>query len=98
MYVSVRRYNITDTESVEEISRRVKEGAVPLISQTPGFIAYYLADGGERVVVSISLFDDQAGAEASNRIAADWVKENLAPVVVGRPQVTAGQVTVHKTK
>jgi hypothetical protein len=98
MYVSVRRYNITDGQSVEEITRRVKEGFVPIISQTPGFIAYYVVDAGEGAVASISVFGDQAGAEESNRRAADWVKANMAQVVSGAPQITAGTVTLHKTK
>lgn len=98
MYTSIRRYTITAAETVEEITRRVKEGFVPIIRQTPGFVAYYLVDAGDGVVATISMFDDQAGAEESNRRAADWVKQNLAHVASGAPQVTAGQVTLHKTK
>ena len=98
MYTSIRRYNITNGESVASISQRVSEGFVPIISQTPGFIAYSLVDAGEGVVATISIFDDQAGAEESNRRAADWVKQNMAQAISGAPQVTAGQVTVHKTK
>ncbi|MCC6167331.1 MAG: hypothetical protein IT329_08900 [Caldilineaceae bacterium] len=98
MYTSIRRYTITAAETVEEITRRVKEGFVPIIRQTPGFVAYYLVDAGDGVVATISMFDDQAGAEESNRRAADWVKQNLAHVASDAPQVTAGQVTLHKTK
>jgi hypothetical protein len=98
MYASIRRYNITNAETVEEITRRVKEGFVPIISQTPGFIAYTIVDAGEGVVASITVFGDQAGAEESNRRAAEWVKQNMAQVVSGPPQITAGQVTLHKTK
>jgi hypothetical protein len=98
MYASIRRYNITGAESVEEVTRRVKEGFVPIISQTPGFVAYSLVDAGDGVVASISMFDDEAGAEESNRRAAEWVKQNLAHAVSGAPQVTAGMVTLHKTK
>ena len=98
MYTSIRRYNITGAETVEEITRHVNEGFVPIISQTPGFVAYYLVDAGDNVVATISVFDEQSGAEESNRRAADWVQQNLAHNVSGAPQVTAGQVALHKTK
>ncbi len=36
MYVSIRRYKTT---SVEELTRRVQEGFVPIVRQAPGYIA-----------------------------------------------------------
>jgi hypothetical protein len=98
MYTSIRRYNISDTGAIEEITRLVREGFVPIVSQTPGFVAYNLVDAGGGVVVSISTFDEQTGAEESNRRAANWVRENLAQFVTDSPQITAGQVLVHQTK
>ncbi len=95
MYVSVRRYEM-DAETVDELMRRVEEGFVPIISNAPGFIAYYALDAGEGVVASISIFTDQAGAEESTRLAADYVKENLAALLQFLPEITAGEVKVHK--
>ena len=95
MYASVRRYKM-EPGSVEELMRRVEEGFVPIISKGPGFVAYYVLDAGDGVVASISVFEDQAGAEESNRMAADWVKENLASLLPNPPEVTAGEVMVHK--
>jgi hypothetical protein len=74
----------------------VNEGFVPLISQVPGFLAYYWVDAGGSVMVSTSIFEDQAGAEESNRRAADYVRENLAVLLPNPPQITAGEVVVHK--
>ena len=95
MYVSVRRYEM-DAEKVDELMRRVEEGFVPIISNAPGFIAYYALDAGEGVVASISIFTDQAGAEESDRMAVDYVKENLAALLQFLPEITAGEVKVHK--
>ncbi len=95
MYVSVRHYEM-DAETVDELMRRVEEGFVPIISNAPGFIAYYVLDAGEGVVASISIFTDQAGAEESNRMAADYVKQNLATLLQSLPEITAGEVKVHK--
>ncbi len=95
MYASIRRYNM-DPGSVDELMRRVNEGFVPIISQGAGFKAYYAIDAGDGVVASISVFETQAGAEESNRMAASWVKENLASLLPTPPEITAGEVGVHQ--
>ena len=51
---------------------------------------------GEGVVASISIFTDQAGAEESNRLAADYVRANLAALLQFLPEITTGEVKVHK--
>ena len=45
-------------------------------------------------MTTISVFDDQAGAEASTGAAADYVRENLADVAPGPPEVTTGEVVL----
>jgi hypothetical protein len=96
MHATTRRYEgVTDPV---EAGRRVSEGFVPLISKMPGFVAYYWADAGGGVMVSTSVFQDRAGVEASNRQAADWVRENMAPLLPNPPQITAGEVVAHTAK
>ncbi|MFG2820943.1 hypothetical protein ACGFX4_16130 [Kitasatospora sp. NPDC048365] len=90
MYAAVRRYDgVTDPT---EAARRVNDGFVPLLRQVPGFVAYYWVDAGDGVMVSTSVFEDQAGAEESIRRAADFVRDNLTSLLPNPPQVTAGQV------
>ncbi|MET9339198.1 hypothetical protein [Nonomuraea sp. NPDC003804] len=90
MYATVRRYEgVTDPA---EAGRRVSEEFVSLISQVPGFVAYYWVDAGDGVMLSTSVFEDRAGAEESTRRAADYVRENLASLLPNAPQVTAGEV------
>ena len=98
MYASVRRYDGVDPGSVDEIVRLVEEegGFASIISKAPGFTAYYVVDAGGGAVASISVFEDQSGAEESNRMAAGWVKENLTSLLPNPPQITAGEVRVHK--
>ena len=95
MYVSIRRYR-TSPNAATELAHRVNQGFLPIISKTPGFVAYYIVDSGKDVVASVSIFEDEAGAEKSNQMAEDWVKENAASLVSGSPEITAGAVTVHK--
>lgn len=42
--------------------------------------------------------DTQAEAENSNKLAAGWVKENLASFVAEPPMIMSDMVGVHKTK
>src|SRR4051812_21590280 len=70
MYATMRRYEgVTDPA---ETGSRVDQGFVPLIREIPGFHAYYWVDAGDGNMASFSVFDDQAGAEASTDRAAGW--------------------------
>ena len=91
MYAAIRTYKVSDAA---EVSRRVEEGFVPLVRDGDGFVAYGLVDGGDGTIATVSVFEDQAGAEASTEKAADWVRDNLAELVEGAPQVVSGEVTV----
>ena len=53
-----------------------------------GLRAYYLI-GTDDGAVSISVYDDQSGAEESNRQEADWVRDNLSDLSVAPPQISA---------
>ncbi len=95
MYATVRRYDGVSDPS--EAGRRVAEGFVPIISEVPGFVAYYWIDAGDGVMLSTSVYETQDGAEQSNSKAAEWVKQNLASLLPNPPQITAGEVVAHRT-
>jgi len=94
MYASVRRYE--GVTNPTEAGRRVADAFVPLISQLPGFVAYYWVDAGGGVMISTSVYQDRASEEESNKRAADWVRQNAATLFPNPPQVTAGEVVAHK--
>jgi hypothetical protein len=50
-------------------------------------------DPGEGMLMTVSLFAERAGAEESNRLAADWVARHL-PALVSLEETTIGDVTV----
>ncbi len=91
MYMSVRRYTTSGPTAV--IVRIVTEGFVPIIRDAPGFIAFYVVDGDNGSLASVSIFADQSGAEASNRLAAGYIAENLASRLTLQ-DVVAGSVVV----
>jgi hypothetical protein len=91
MYASIRTYagnpGLADTLAEHEDDIRQVIGGIN------GFKAYYLVKGGD-ATSSVSVFEDQAGAEESNRAAAAWLAENLPDLGVAAPQVTAGEVRI----
>ena len=96
MYVAVRRYEgVRDSQKVAQL---VEEDYVPIISQMPGFVAYYCVDAGDGVMVSISLFEHKAAEEESTFRAGEFVAEDLGPLSPNPPQVTAGELVVYKAK
>ncbi len=96
MYVAIRRMK-GQPGSIDEAVRRVEHGLVPILSSVPGFVEYDVVQVGEDVGVTISVFETQEQAEESNRRAAEWIKENLAPLAAGPLEIVAvGEVRVHK--
>ncbi|MBM3461896.1 MAG: hypothetical protein FJX76_07335 [Armatimonadetes bacterium] len=92
MHMSIRQYK---TQQADEVTRRVNEEFVPLISTAPEFIAYYATSPGDGTWVSVSIFQSKESAENSNHLAADYVAEHVAALMDGPPRVLAGQVIAH---
>ena len=94
MYAAIRQGK-AKTGTAEELARRIKEGAIPIISDVPGFQAYYVIYAPDDTVTAISIFDDYAGAQESNRRGLAWIEQNLSPLLTGTATAVAGPVIVH---
>lgn len=95
MYAAIRRYTF-ERGNANEISALVARSFLPAVSQIPGFVAYYVIDSGMSTLTTVSIFETRDGTDRSVRLAAEWVAQNLADVGMSRPQITAGEVRVHK--
>ncbi|HKO94938.1 MAG TPA: hypothetical protein VJU61_27480 [Polyangiaceae bacterium] len=94
MYVAVRRYEgVSDSPRVV---RLVEEDFVPVISEMPGFIAYYCVDAGDGVMVTTSVFEHRDAEEQSNFRAGEFMAQDLGRLAPNPPQVTAGEVVAYK--
>jgi Antibiotic biosynthesis monooxygenase len=96
MFAAIRYYR-TDPDSMESVVRRVKDGFVPSIRNTPGFVSYFVLTPRPGEIVSVSVFEEQRGAEESNTIAEDWVKRNLSELLPS-PEFAEGRVVVYEAK
>jgi hypothetical protein len=94
MYVAVRRYDgVTDPQKAGQL---VQEGFVPIISEIPGFVAYYWVDAGDGVMVSTSVYEHKDTEEQTNFVAGEFVQEHLLPLMPNPPQITTGEVVAYK--
>ena len=94
MYAAIRQAK-AKTGKAEELATRIKEGAIPIICDVEGFMAYYVVYAPDDTVTAISVFNNFASAEEANRRALAWAEENLAPLLIGPATAVAGPVIVH---
>jgi hypothetical protein len=94
MYAAIRQAK-AKPGMADELAGRIKKGAIAIISNVPGFMGYYVVYAPDDTVTAISLFNDFAGAEESNRRALAWIDKNLGPLLDGPTTATAGPVIVH---
>jgi heme-degrading monooxygenase HmoA len=91
MYTVIRRYQ--GVRNTEEVARRAVEEFAPLLSDQPGFQGYWVVDGGDGVLATISVFETEEAAAASTAAAASWVQQNVGALVPNPPQLTSGATT-----
>ena len=94
MYAVIRHYHFKP-EDGNKIDQLVKEQFVPLMKNAKGFVRYYWLDTGAGEGASLSVFQDQAGANESILIAADFVKTNMSAFMSEKPEVIEGPVKAH---
>ena len=96
MFAAIRYYR-TDPDSIESVARRVKEDFVPVIRETPGFVAYFILTPRQGEMVAVGVFEERRGAEESNEKAEEWVRQNLSELLPA-PEFAGGEVVVYETK
>jgi uncharacterized protein YfdQ (DUF2303 family) len=90
MYATVRSY--TGNELADALVQNESE-VKRLISEIDGFKAYYLVRTAHGTA-SVSVYEDENGAEQSNRAAAEWLSANLPELSGTSPTVSAGEVVI----
>jgi heme-degrading monooxygenase HmoA len=93
MYATVRRYS-GPAEFGEELVKR-RDDVRRILEGIPGFQDYYLLKTDDGGVLTVSVYDDRAGADESVRQAAEWIRANLPDMGVSPPEVTTGEVGIH---
>ena len=98
MFATIRRYESVDQNRETELTKKVNESLMPRLSKLPGFSSYFLIEAKDGIMTSINLFDTSAHADESNRVSAEWIRdEKLEAALPEPPKVTLGEVVAFKT-
>jgi hypothetical protein len=68
-----------------------------MVRDVPGFIGYYVVDGGDGNFATITVCEDREGVEESTQRAAEFVRDRVAPLITSGPDVLIGDTIVSET-
>lgn len=91
MYATIRNY-AGNTELADTLVANESD-VKRVIGEIDGVRAYYLVRT-EDGAASITVTDDESGADASNQAAAAWIRENAPQLAGSAPQISAGEVVI----
>ena len=89
MYAVVRRY--ADASALSDALVQHLDEIRTILSGVPGFKAYHALRTADSGLVTMTVCDDQAGTQESSRRAAEWVRNNLAGLSIGPPEIVEGE-------
>lgn len=92
----MRRFGILPTD-MEQLTRLVRDGLVPMLKRSDRFLSYGLIDTHDAHIVSLSAFADEASARESHADAMAWVAENLTGIPRGEPEVKMARILFRKS-
>ena len=92
MYATIRIYS--EAAGLADAVAEHKAEIVGLFREIDGFRSYHIVKTGPVSATSITVCDDQAGAEASNQVARDYIAANLGHLSVSAPEVHVGEVAM----
>jgi hypothetical protein len=64
LYAAIRTYSIMP-QFLEEVMQHIVGGFLPIISEAPDYVAYYAIRVGTNEVITINIFDTQAGPSSA---------------------------------
>jgi hypothetical protein len=82
-YVRIAKYTI-NRGTFQEIADLAKRGLLPKFQKQTGFVRYGLADMGDKICLSFSIWSTREDALGAETVATNWVGENLGDKVMLR--------------
>lgn len=94
-FAVIRLRQLNADLSVEEVMSTIRNDFVPLIQAIPGFVSYIgIADPASPRTAFVGVYADKAGADESNRVAAEWLEENGYDWFEGDPDIAEGVIDI----
>ena len=95
MFASVRFYRL-DSGSMDEAMHRADERLADRLADEPGFVAYHVVGCEDGSVCSLTIFRDREGAQRSDDIAAEFVRDHLSDMEITRLDSKDGELMVSR--
>lgn len=95
MYALIRQYDGLDAKMRETATHKANTELRPILAKSTGFVSYELIQPDDKAgaIASVSVFDTRVNAEASHKVAGDWVRKNLPSLT--EPTHVAGELVSH---
>jgi hypothetical protein len=97
VHANVRLYRISP-DAIDETMHLADEHLADRLAEEPGFIAYELMAAEDGNICSMTIFEDREGAEHSQEIAADFVRDQLSGLEIERTSSMTGEVMVSRAR
>jgi len=91
-FAVIRRYRFDKNDSAQ-IDQKVKDVFIPVLKECKGFVHYYWIDSGLGEGASVSIFRTKEEGQASNLIAAEFVRKNLEGLITQKPEIIEGYIS-----
>ena len=95
MYASFRRYRM-GAGSIDDAMHLADTEFADRLAEQPGFVDYQVVAMGDDMLTSVTIFEDEEQCLASNDMAAEFVREQLAAFQIERLEVFGGEVMVSR--
>lgn len=97
MFAQVRKYHsIRGGRTIEQVCRDIERTAISRFDQIPGFVDYFVLELNDGGLLTVSIYEDQAGVEAAKELSATWNRTDAAGSLPERPDETfEGRVRIH---
>lgn len=93
MYAVIRTYLGTGARQLFDSLEEHKVDVEATLRAVPGLISYTLLDTGDGGT-AVTVCTDKASADASLKIAREWIQKNASHIHANPPVVTEGPVIV----
>ena len=90
MYTVIRNY--TGAPGLADDLKKRSKDIESEIGSVSGFIAYQLLKTSDGAL-SITMCEDRAGCDDSNKRAANWLRQNMPSLKAGTPQTISGELS-----
>jgi hypothetical protein len=97
VHANVRRYRISP-DLIDETMHLADTQLADRLADEPGFVAYELVAAEDGTVCSMTIFESRDGAERSQALAAEFVREHLSGVEMERLDGMTGEVMVSRAR